>query len=184
LNGFAVPPPPQGLTAAMFDQVGPSGSVLFQDFVVPHGVSAATLSFRLYVFNQALDFAVPNPATLDFTGAPNQQVRVDLLTAASNPFSVAGGDVLRNVFQTNPGDPGQYDNYQLLTFDVTDLLAQSGGQTLRLRFAATDNQYYLTVGVDDVSLDVRTPEPASLTLLGIGAAGVIATCRGRRRLSK
>jgi hypothetical protein len=183
LNGFPVPHPPQGSAAAMFDQFGPAGSVLYQDFVVPHGVTAATLSFRLYVFNHADNFIVPIQSSLDIFGLPNQQVRVDLLTASSDPFSLASGDVLGTAFHTSQGDPGQYDSYQLVTADVTGLLAQSGGQTLRLRFAALANRNYLTVGVDDVSLDVRTkdsPEPASLTLLGLGAVGAVFLRRLRR----
>src|SRR5438046_94262 len=35
VNQFPVPAPPQGITAAMTDALGPGSHVLYQDFVVP-----------------------------------------------------------------------------------------------------------------------------------------------------
>src|SRR5215471_17796729 len=59
-SGFAVPPPPQGLRAAMTDQGGPGSHVLIQSFVVPGGSTSVELSFLLFIGNRAAAFVTPN----------------------------------------------------------------------------------------------------------------------------
>lgn len=189
VTGTTVPAPPGGSTAAMTDALGPGAHVLYQDFVVPTGTSAGTLQFSLFVGNRAANptnpnqplFATPSPATLDFTTpALNQQARVDILRAGTDPFSVAGADVLQNVFQTNPGNtfgPG----YAVFTSNVGPTLSGRGGQMLRLRFAEVDNILNFQLGVDNVSISAITPEPSSLVLLGLGALVGVARY-GRRYL--
>jgi hypothetical protein len=181
LNGDAVPAPPGGGFAAMTDAFGPGSHVLYQDFVV--GASGATLSFDLFIGNRATEFATPNPLTvgLDFsTPALNQQARVDILKASADPFSVAASDVLLSLYQTNPGD-ALVSGYTSFSFDLSALFAANLGQTLRLRFAETDNVLQFQLGVDNVSLEsTPVPEPASsLALLGIGLAGLGAFRRRR-----
>lgn len=184
LNGFAVPAPPQGTRAAMTDQFGPGSHVLYQDFVVPVGVTSATLSFQRFIQNFGGLFA--NGSNLDYNTFPNQQARVDIVLATANPFSVAAGDVLQNVFQTNPGDP-LTSGYTTVTANLTPLLASRGGQTLRLRFAEVDNQGNFNFGVDTVSLEAVTASPvpappaAALALMGLLSAGGLA--RFRRRVA-
>jgi hypothetical protein len=168
----------------MTDQGGPGSHVLYQDFVVPAGVTSATLSFDLFINNLADDFYVPSPPTLDFsTPALNQQARVDLLLASSNPFSVAASDVLLNLYQTDPGDP-LTAGYFTTTVNLTALLAANAGQTLRLRFAEVDNALFFNLGVDNVSLDAvssTVPEPVLLLLMGGGLASF--ALRRRRTLA-
>jgi hypothetical protein len=176
LNLFAVPTPPSGTFAAMTDQSGPSAQVLYQDFVVPSGVTLATLSFSEYVNNQNGVFF--NASTLDFSSGSNQQARVDLIDPLidSNPFTTSAAAVLLNVF--HPTASNLF--YNSMTVDVTSLLQAHAGGTLRLRFAETDNQYFFNFGVDNVSLSgQRVPEPASLTLVALGAIGLMR--RGLRR---
>lgn len=186
VNGDPVPAPPEGITAAMTDAQGPGSHVLYQDFVVPMTIGSALLAFDLFIGNRAGDFFTPSPATLEF-GTPelNQQTRVDVLLGGTDPFSVNGADVLLNVFQTNPGDPA-VSGYSTFTIDLSALLAAHTGQTLRLRFAETDNVFTFQLGVDRVSLEtditaVPVPEPASLLLLGMGLAGMGAGRMRRRR---
>ena len=180
LNGDAVPAPPGGANAAMTDAFGPGSHVLYQDFVV--GSSSATLSFDLFIGNRWEAFVTANPATvgLDFsTPAQNQQARVDILKSSADPFSVAASDVLLNLYQTNPGDPS-VSGYNSFSFDLSALFAANPGETLRLRFAETDNILQFQFGVDNVSLEsAAVPEPASLVLLGTGVAALGA--RRRRR---
>ena len=182
LESFTVPAPPQGSFAAMSDQGGPGSHVLIQDFVVPVGVTAATFSFQEFIQNQAGVFFSPN--SLDYTVTPNQQARVDIITTTSNPFSVASGDVLQNLFQTNPGDP-LHSGYNLITVDLTALLAANGGNTLALRFAEADNQSFINFGFDAVSINATAgaipavPEPS--TILSAGVAGLVGLVMARRR---
>ena len=155
--------------------------MLYQNFVVPVGVTSATFSFQAFIKNQAGVFF--SPASLDTLGGfANQQARVDIITTTANVFSVAGGDVLQNLFQTHPGDPAT-SGYLLNSTNVTALLAANGGNTLRLRFAEADNQSNFDFGVDNVSIDatagVATPEPA--TLVSAGLAALIGLFVARRR---
>jgi hypothetical protein len=172
LNGFLVGVPPQGSLAAMTDQTGPGSHVLYQDIVIPAAVSAATLDFQYFISNQATAFYTP--ASLDVLGGfPNQQARVDFITTSADPFSVAAGDVLLNIFQTQVGDPATQP-YTLLSTDVTAFLQAHAGQTIRLRFTESDNQLFFNFGIDAVSLEVESvPEPATLLLVGSGALAFI-----------
>jgi hypothetical protein len=165
VNGDPVPAPPGGTFAAMTDAQGPGSHVLYQDFVAATG--SWLLSFDLFIGNRADRFDL------------NQQARVDLLNSGADPFSVASGDILVNLYQTNVGDP-LVSGYSTLTYDLTALMSANAGQTLRLRFAETDNVYIFQLGVDNITLDTTTaiPEPASLLLLGTGLAALLV-CRRR-----
>ena len=182
VTGLPVPPPPGGSTAAMTDAEGPGAHVLFQDFLVPATVSGATLMFDLFVGNRANAFFTPTTLAFD-TPALNQQARVDILRATADPFSVSAADVLLNVFATTVGNP-LISGYTTHSSDIAALLSGHAGATLRLRFAETDNVNVFNFGVDNVSLDVTSPqlpeipEPATLLLL---ASGLGVTFAARRR---
>jgi len=177
-----VPAPPQGLFAAMTDAEGPGSHVLYQDFLVTAPVTAnTTLSFSLFVGNRATAFSAP--PTLDF-GTPtlNQQARVDIMTTAADPFSLAAADVLQNLFRTLPGDP-LVSGYNTMTVDVTALLNAHLNETLRLRFAEVDNVNLFQFGVDNVSFSSgpsgTVAEPSSW-ILALSALLGLASMRRRR----
>jgi hypothetical protein len=169
VNGFPVPAPPEGITAAMSDSQGPGSHVLYQDLVVPTGILGGSLNFALFLNNGADDFHVADH--LDFSTADlNQQARVDILSTSADPF---GLDVLQNFYQTAPGDP-LVSGYTSFLFDITPLLLGHQGETLRLRFAEVDNVLFFNLGVDQVSIDLttRVPEPASWVLVGLSLVGI------------
>ena len=93
---------------------------------------------------------------------------------------------MANVFHTSPGDPLTF-GYSSVTADVTALLQAQSGNTLRLRFADTDNQFLQNFGVDVASLQISgtvTPEPGSAALLascGIAASGLLRLRRSRQQ---
>jgi len=179
ISGFAVPMPPEGTHAAMTDQGGPGSHLLYQDFVVPFGLTNATLTYDQFIGNRDGNFFTPS--SLDFNVVPNQQARTDIITTTANPFSVSAADVLASIFQTHSGDP-LVSGYSLETVDLTALFLAHEGQTLRLRFAEVDNQLFFQSGIDNVILDVTAvPEPVSLSLLGLGVTGLWAQRRHRPR---
>jgi hypothetical protein len=175
LTGFPVPAPPQGLRAAMTDSGGPGSHVLMQSFVVPDGITSVQLSFLLFIGNRVSDFFTPN--SLDFNVNPNQQARVDLLTAAGTPFDLTPADIVANLYQTHEGDP-PVSGYSLNSSIVSGL---TPGATYQLRFAEVDNERQLEMGVDSVAVDA-IPEPATLGLVGLaGIALVVSSLRARAR---
>ena len=182
ISGDVVPSPPGGTSAAMSDAQGPGSHVLYQDFIVPSVVSSAVLTFDLFVGNRAASFFTPSPESLDFsTPVLNQQARVDLLRAGTDPFSVDASDLLLNLIQTNPGDP-PVSGYTSHSTDLSALLAAHAGETLRLRFAEADNVFTFQLGVDNVSLVAESiPEPHSVLLLGVALAA--ASFAGLRKSS-
>ncbi len=182
---IAVPAPPEGSNAAMTDAFGPGAHVLYQDFVASPGV--ALLNFDLFILNGGGEFETPDSLLFDLTdvigeNTQNQQIRVDILrvSALLDPFSVDPSDVLANLFITLPGDVPP-DGYTTITRDLASLMGSHAGQTLRLRFAETDNLGPLNLGVDNVRFDTRNtvPEPATLLLAAAVLAALAGTLRRR-----
>ena len=69
---------------------------------------------------------------------------------AADPFTVAPADVLLNAYQTLPGDP-PVSGYTRVTADASAYR----GQTVCLRFAEVDNQFFFHAAVDDINIDLR-----------------------------
>ena len=179
-SGFSVPAPPGPTHAAMTDGFGPGSHALLQTFMIPTLSSSVVLSFDMFRGNRIGVYFDPN--SLDFVDPdmthPNQQARVDILTAGAGAFDL-GGAVVDNVFKTAPGDVLIDPSYLHYTFNITS--AVTAGQTYQLRFDETDNQGFFQLGVDNVSIAVTSavPEPSALFLPATCLALVILT--GLRR---
>ena len=158
----------------MSDQTGAGQRGIFQFFTVPMNAISINLSLELYIQNHAGAYFTPN--TLDaFSSGPNQQARIDLLTAASGDWDL-GASVIYNVFASSTTDPVEF-GYVPITANLTGVLTP--GNTYRLRIAEVDSQLWFNMGVDQISIDTGVPEPSSMILLGTALVGV-AVLRRRR----
>jgi hypothetical protein len=181
LEDFTIPAPPQGNHAAITDENGAGLHVLYQDVTLPPGGPVTQLSLFVYYDSQA---PIVSPDSLDPDGGANQQYRVDVLKPGTPVDTVASGDVLRTVFRTLAGDPQSLSP----TVKTADLTAFAG-QTVRIRLAEVDNQFFFNAGADAVSirsngftigaatrnkkkgtarLPVTVPEAGTLTVTGKG----------------
>lgn len=153
-SGRQITVPPQGNFAATTDQTSPGSHVLYQDIALEENAEH-TLSFILYYRNEASGFSTPD--TLDYNTRPNQQYRVDILKPSAAPFSVDPADTLDSVYRTNVGDPNTLEPTPM-TFD----LSPYAGQTVRLRFAAVETEFFFRASVDDIKVDteISPPPPA------------------------
>ncbi len=138
------PNPAGGSFYAVTDTGGPGSHVLYQSFVVPSNPGILRLSLQMFINNQGGTSATP--PTLDYTTIPNQQVRIDILSSITNPFTVTTG-VVRNLFDGSPSGSGPHP-YVTYDFNVTGLSAG----TYYLRFAEVDNEGQLNQGIDNIDL--------------------------------
>lgn len=144
LSGHTIAAPPSGNFAATTDQLGPGTHVLYRDIHLKRNMKYE-LSFYLYYRNLANRFFTPN--TLSSNVDRNQQYRVDLLKPSANPFSVKSNAILRTLFRTKVGDPNKLAP-QRRTYNIS----QYAGETVRLRFAVVDTEFFFLGSVDRVRL--------------------------------
>jgi hypothetical protein len=158
---------------ALADQTGSGSYSLTQAFSVgPNGVGAV-VSFQLFANNY-----VPGGATRpgrDFKTRTVQNVEVDILKGGADAFTNDPADIVAVLY--GPGadagaNPNPWGDY---SFNLP--LTQGHYQ---IRFADTDNQNFLTMGVDNVSV-LAVPEPGTWAMMLIGLAGIGLAVRRRSR---
>lgn len=159
LTSALVPSPPAGKFAAMTDQTFPMSSVLYQDVAIPAG--GATLSFDMF-YKSAVPLS--DPGTLDNInlGSGIQGFRIDLMNPSAATFDTGSG-VVANIYITKAGDPVTNSGYRRIFYQVG---SQFGGQTLRIRFAEIDDDSFLNLGIDNVTLG---PPAIAAPALGLWA---------------
>jgi hypothetical protein len=176
--------PHTGSFYAVSDQTGPGAHALTQSIAVGVGQSSVIFSFDMFIDDWGGIGPIVDPSGLDFTSggtfAPNQFATVDLLAPGTSPLSTTTG-VLSNFFVGATPFSGAGNPYIHYAFDITSLVA--GGGAFDLRFAEVDNENNFLMGIDNVSVLATSgapiPEPATLSLLGLGLVGLAA--RARRR---
>lgn len=145
VSGDIVPAPVESLYTAVTDQTGATISILYRDVALPAG-KRITFRAKIFVVNLDTNYVVAPTSGLRIDQGPNQQVRVDIVDPGAALTDVGSG-VLMNVFQTLPGDPLTIGP-KTISADLTAF----AGQTVRLRFAEVDNDFYQHLGVDAVDV--------------------------------
>ena len=169
-----------GLNYAVLDLAAPSRMAISQRFTLgAEPVKAATLSFQWFANYAGTETAfISGPSSLAYNGSQAVlALRVDILKAGASAFSTTADDLVFSGTFTAPlaAGPQPY-----VAFSQT-FLGLAAGETYSLRFAAAANRGSLSVGIDDVSLAVKSvPEPSTWALMAAGLAlhGVAARRRG------
>lgn len=152
ISNLTTPPPPGGAYAASADETNPSAMILYQDITLPPN-ECLSLKYTYYYNNYYHTFESPD--TLQVFVDPNQQARIDIMNPDTvDPYSVTPGDVLQNLLHTTANSPLMVDP-TTVSFDLTSY----AGQTIRLRFAVTDTENFLLMGVDNVSIQISQVQP-------------------------
>jgi hypothetical protein len=174
LSGEATVGPASGNFYGVSDQTGPGAHALIQKFTLPStGISQAILSWEMFVNDWSRQGPIVNPAGLDYTADPNQHGRVDLITAQAadiDPLNTGTG-VLANFYLSV--DPHQTLPNSYIKYSVNILPHVTSGGTYALRFAEVDNQSFLNLGVDNVSVQISGNTenvPGPLPVLGATCA--------------
>ncbi|ABL98602.1 hypothetical protein SHAM105786_08500 [Shewanella amazonensis] len=136
-------PPISGTYDIVSHQGGPGLHIATQPISLPTAIKSATLSWADRIRSYA-----------EFSD-PNQEWRV--LVEDTN------GNLLQEVFSTNPGDPTQQIGPNNRSFDLTALLQTYQGQQVVISFEEQDDQLYFNATLDDVSLEIT-----QLTLSCVG----------------
>jgi hypothetical protein len=151
--------PDEGNYTALYDQAHPTSGVLTSDpFTVP---TSGTLS---------LDFAYVNAfgqwdqaANAFDLSSSNQWLRVDVIKASAAYDSLAPSDILLTLFNSQSGTPAYTQSWTTLSASLASL----AGQSVEIRVAAVDDDYFMPVWVDGVVVNGAQP---AVTNLGVTPA--------------
>ena len=143
-NGTYVPPGPggsrppfAGTFSALSEQSEGGVCTLYQDVSIPSGSTSATVSWVDQICNFAPDFTTNN-----------QYFRVEIRGTNDS--------LLATAFTTEPGDP-LTNVWTARSFNLSAYI----GQTIRIAFVESDSVFFLNVGLDNVSVQVSSPNVAS-----------------------
>jgi hypothetical protein len=135
--------PPQGDYEALADQSDPDSLVLYRSIKV--GGKKARLTATVEYKNHAGAFCTPK--SLDPSLACNQQLRIDVLAAGADPYSMDSGDILKSVFRTKTSSPLTLGPTKI----ISNLTGFSGKVVLRVAVVTTEDVF--NVGIDAVNVN-------------------------------
>jgi cysteine-rich repeat protein len=169
LSGWPTQPNPGGgAFYAVSDSRDPGTQAMAQSFTVPANATSVIVEFEMFVNNwnspaNPADPPLPNPGTfvnpagLDHTTpAPNQHARVDILEPGFDPFETSPEALALRIYRGADALSPPAMPYTSYSRDVTGFLTP--GETYVLRFASTQNQSALNLGVDNVRILVTPAE--------------------------
>ncbi len=171
IGGQPILAPSEGSGYAHTTQNDPTSQVLFQDISLEAGATHL-LSFDWYAQDWAATFF--DAGNLSYTGAPNQHLRVDLVsTGFDDWFGLdSSTGVLANILPP-VADAAPATDWNSLTFDLTPW----AGESVRLAFRQVDNQFFFNAGIDNVSIASApnaipsVPEPS--IIVGVIVLGLL-----------
>ncbi|WP_253157615.1 pre-peptidase C-terminal domain-containing protein [Stieleria tagensis] len=131
-------PPIEGAFDAISTQNGPGVNILSEPILVPNSVTSATLSWS---------DRIRNYATAGFV-EPGQEWRALVMDTS--------GNLIQEVYSTQPGDPLSQLEPNNRSFDLTSLLQTLTGQTIQISFQQQDSLGYMNVSLDNVQLHVSS----------------------------
>jgi hypothetical protein len=159
-NGYTVPTDSAQPYAAGTTQNGPGDHTLYQDVALETGQSHV-LSLDWYYDNFNGTFSTP--ASLSYLTYPNQQARIDVVNPSAPLGTLSPSDILATVMTTPAGSPA-VSGWHHSTVD----LSAFAGQTVRLRLAMVDNQYFFALAVTNVHITSTVLNHApTLTVAGV-----------------
>jgi hypothetical protein len=173
-SGIQVVGPSEGTFHSLTGQGGPGAYSVMQGFTVGAGLTSLVLEFDMF----SVTDAGLTDGGLDPSGPATQLARVDILTAGAGAFDL-GASIVHTVLAPFVDGPFSSAAYASYSQDILSFLTP--GTSYQLRFAQSDNQGYMTMGVDAVSLvAAQVPLPAAGLLL-VGGLGLIGGLRAVRK---
>jgi len=135
-------PPVAGTRAAATDALAPGSHILHQEIWVPD--DARRLKMWVYYVSTA---PITTANTLDHTGPPVLQYRVDILKPTARVDTMNAGKILGTPFANVNGDPMVVGPIPI-SFNLRPLR----GEDVRLRFAEVSNLACFNAAVDGVKV--------------------------------
>lgn len=159
-------PPPQGVYAAIADELIADTLILYQDVALEPGVGHQLNLFAYFSSGKPLIAAETLSAEV-----ANQQFRIDVVRPGAPLESLDPADVLSTVFRTpTTPKPKKEATPRMAPTRFSADLSPFAGQTVRLRIAVVATEEVLNAGVDAISIDPPGADPLAPKRFGLGRA--------------
>jgi hypothetical protein len=145
-NCGVTPNAPDGSYAGLWDMTDPSWGILTHDLVVPAGgVLSVDYAYENSSSLWAQDGTDPYHVAL---GPENEWLRIDVIRSSAARDTLAPGDILATIFDSQSGSPAYMQSW----VTGTASLAAYAGQTVTFRVVAVNDYSCMPVWVDNLTL--------------------------------